>query len=103
MTWQPPVRGPEALAIYAAAEQDRATRPERYQFDADHIIERATKRGRLPVASFAPGWEQGLAAFLRAAQEEGRLNAVGIRMALQRAGYPRAPKSRTIVAIIPLP
>jgi hypothetical protein len=84
MTWSAPVRSPVALQVYAAAEKDRAERPERYLFDADAVIGRATKHGAR-VDDFADGWRDGLDVFLRSAEEDGRLNAVGVRMALQAA------------------
>lgn len=84
MTWTPPVRSPVAQQIYAAAEKDRAERPEHYRFDADAVVQRATKRGA-HVEDYADGWEDGLETFLRSAEEDAALNAVGIRMALQSA------------------
>ena len=35
--WTAPARTPEALQAYAAAEEDRAARPDRYQLGADAI------------------------------------------------------------------
>ena len=84
MTWSPPVRSPVALQVYAAAEKDRAERPQQYLFDADAVIRRATKHGA-STDDFADGWRDGLDAFLGSAEEDGRLNAVGTRMALQAA------------------
>ena len=84
MTWSAPVRSPVALQVYAAAEKDRAEHPERYRFDADAVIRRATKHGAV-ADDFADGWRDGLDVFLRSAEEDGSLNAVGIRMALQAA------------------
>ncbi|WP_319435567.1 sulfotransferase [Mycobacterium sp. RTGN5] len=84
MTWTAPVRSSVAQQVYAAAEKDRAEHPERYQFDADAVIRRATKHGAT-TGDFADGWRDGLDVFLRSAEEDGRLNAVGVRMALQAA------------------
>lgn len=84
MTWSAPVRSPVALQVYAAAEKDRAERPQQYLFDADAVIRRATKHG-VSTDDFADGWRDGLDAFLGSAEEDGRLNAVGTRMALQAA------------------
>jgi Sulfotransferase family len=83
MIWQPPVRTPTAEAIYAAAEKDRAERPERYALDAEAVIEKATRR--CDAALFAEGWQAGLDSLLNSAEQEGRLNAVGMRMVLQMA------------------
>lgn len=85
MTWLPSTRTPAALAVYAAAEQDRRERPQRYRFDAAAIVARAVERSGMSEQWFAPGWQSGLAEFVESAQEEARLNAVGIRMALQSA------------------
>jgi hypothetical protein len=84
MTWSAPVRSPVAQQIHAGAEKDRAERPERYRFDPDAVIRRATKHGA-SVDDFADGWRAGLDVFLRSAEEDGKLNAVGTRMALQAA------------------
>ncbi len=85
MTWQPPARTAAGKAIYAAAEQDRVERPERYRLDADMVVERALRRDGVAASMFADGWRTGLDHFLRSADQEGRLNAVGARMALQTA------------------
>ncbi|MBB3753258.1 hypothetical protein FHT44_005777 [Mycolicibacterium sp. BK634] len=84
MTWTPPARTPVALQVYAAAEKDRSERPEQYRFDAEAVIRRATKHGA-SVDDFADGWREGLDVFLGSAEQDARLNAVGIRMALQAA------------------
>jgi len=83
MTWRAPVRTPAAIAIYAATEKDRAETPERYRLDTAAVIEKATRRGGEPL--FADGWRAGLESLLNSAEEDGRLNAVGIRMVLQMA------------------
>ena len=83
MTWQPPARSAVAEQIYAAAEQDRTQRPERYALDVDSIVERAEKR--FCADHFADGWHDGLVEFLGSAAQDARLNAVGTRMAAQSA------------------
>jgi len=83
VTWQPPARSAVAEQIYAAAEQDRTQRPDRYSLDVDSVVERAEKR--FSAELFADGWRAGLAEFLDSAAQEARLNAVGTRMAAQSA------------------
>lgn len=83
MTWRPPERTPDALAIYAAAEQDRVRRPEGYRLDPEAVIEKATRR--CDESRFAAGWRSGLDALLASASAQARLNAVGIRMVSQLA------------------
>lgn len=85
MVWNAPTRSPAALGIYAAAEKDRAERPDRYRFDTESVLRRATRRDGLSPNDFAEGWQDGLEAFLLSAEQDGRLNAVGARMALQSA------------------
>lgn len=81
MTWRP--RTPEALAIYAAAEQDRIARPERYRLDPEVVLDKAVRR--CGDSSFADGWQPGLEALLQSADREARLNAVGRQMVQQMA------------------
>lgn len=83
--WRAPRRSPVAERIHAEAEKDRAENPQRYRFDADRMVERACRRGEYVPDEFAPGWHDGLRAFLESAEQDGRLNAVGTRMALQSA------------------
>ncbi len=85
MTWQPSARTAAAVAIYAAAEQDRVSRPDRYRLDPAAVLDRIAARDEICEAQFAKGWRAGLETFLHSAREEGRLNAVGARMALQSA------------------
>ncbi|MGE2836276.1 sulfotransferase family protein [Mycobacterium sp. SMC-4] len=85
MRGQMPQRSSTARQIYAEAEKDRAENPQRYQFDVDRVVDRATRRGEFSPDDFAAGWRSGLEAFLGSAEQDGRLNAVGIRMALQSA------------------
>jgi hypothetical protein len=88
MTWQPAPRSDAARARYAAAEADRAARPERYRLGAevaDDVVERATS-GRGPDELGPPaGWRPGLEQYLASAAEDGRLNALGSRMAQDTA------------------
>lgn len=85
MTWEPPTRTATARAIYEAAEQDRAARPERYRLDADTVLDRIASRGDIDHAEFADGWRDGLDAFLHSAAADARLNALGCRTAVQSA------------------
>ena len=85
MTWRLPERSPTARQIYAEAERDRLENPHRYRFDADRVGERATRGGKHSPALFADGWAPALEEFLGSAHQDGRLNAVGIRMALESA------------------
>ncbi|OBK22848.1 hypothetical protein A5634_06595 [Mycobacterium asiaticum] len=83
MTWHAPARSPDATAIYAAAEQERTERPDRYRLVPETVIEKASRR--CPESLFAEGWQDGLEALLGSADQEARLNAVGIRMVLGMA------------------
>ena len=56
--WQAPARSDAASAAHAAAEADRAARPERYDLDPDRVAGVAAKRH--DIADFAPGWREGL-------------------------------------------
>lgn len=83
-SWQPPPRTPTALALYAAAEEDRHTNPDAYLLGADAVdlvIHHATS-GRGPDELGDPTqWHAGLTAYLTSAQQDGALNALGARMA----------------------
>ena len=85
MTWRPPPRSAAAQEIYAAAEQDRLDRPERYTLDPAAVLDRIAARGEVTEDQFAPGWRPGLEKFLESAREEGKLNAIGARTALATA------------------
>lgn len=76
MTWRPPERTPDALAIYAAAEQDRVRRPEGYRLDPEAVIEKATRR--CDESRFAAGWRSGLDALLASASAQARPADPGI-------------------------
>ena len=86
--WRPAPRTAAALSRYAAADADRVTRPERYRLGsevADDVVERATQ-GRAPAELGDPDdWRPGLEAYLGSAGEDGRLNALGARMAQDTA------------------
>jgi hypothetical protein len=95
--WTAPVRGPEAKAIYAAAEADRSQNPQRYALDPEPLAMAALAKLK-PGEDIADDWREGFDVYLRAATEEGRLNALGqrgmaatavgrlsARMAIQRA------------------
>ncbi|MCR5978367.1 sulfotransferase [Gordonia jinghuaiqii] len=84
VTWTPPQRSEVAEKIYAAAEADRAARPERYRLGVeatDTIVERATAEHGVEGLGDPAQWRPGLEQYLRSAAEDGRLNAVGIRNA----------------------
>jgi hypothetical protein len=81
--WQPTERSNAAQQIYAAAEQDRAQRPDRYHLDPESVLGRATKN--FASSEFSSNWRSGLESFLASAEHDGRLNAVGVRMAQQMA------------------
>lgn len=85
MTWHPPARSPEAMAVYEAAEADRVVRPDRFRLDPDAIVERASQGGRVHVDTFADGWRAGLEHYLASAATDGRLNALGQRMVADTA------------------
>lgn len=78
--WAPPARSPEARALYQAAEADRKARPERYRLDPAALLVRALGDAS-PAALGAPDWREGFTRYLVSAAEDGRLNALGTRMA----------------------
>jgi len=83
--WVRPARSPEAAALYAAAEADRAAHPERYLLAAETVLARATRKGRAAPAEFAEGWSDGLRHYLASARDDGCLNALGARMVIETA------------------
>jgi hypothetical protein len=95
--WLPPARSREAEAIYAAAEAERAAKPERFRLGAaalDATIERAL-RGRDPACLGDPAeWRAGLEQYLESAAEDGRLNALGARMVLSTASAKLAARAK---------
>lgn len=76
--WSPHARSPEAVALYAAAEADLRAHPEKYRLDASAVIAAVEARNGF-AADDNGDWREGLDAYLGAAREEGRLNALGIR------------------------
>lgn len=84
--WTPPPRTAEAAALYAAAEQDRTARPERYRLgaaEADAAVDRAARGvdGGRDLLGDPSQWRDGLERYLGSAAQDGRLNAVGARTA----------------------
>jgi hypothetical protein len=82
--WTPAPRSAEAQALYDAAEADRAARPERYSLSAQAVIAAATAKSG-PAEGDDGDWRPGLDAYVTAAQEEGRLNALGVRNMISAA------------------
>jgi LPS sulfotransferase NodH len=76
--WTAPARSAEAQALHAAAEADRAARPERYALDVDAIVAAAFRKDT-PPADDDGDWREGLGVYLAAARDEGRLNALGVK------------------------
>jgi len=82
--WTPPARSAEALALYAAAEADRQARPQRYSLEPEAVLARAL--GDDGADALGDGdWRPGLERYLGSAAEDGRLNALGTRMAGEAA------------------
>lgn len=82
--WHPAPRTDAACAALAAAEADRAARPERYLLEPDHIAAIAARQPD-DERRFAHGWREGLEQYLGSAREDGRLNALGVGMAVRTA------------------
>lgn len=82
--WSPPARSAEARALYAAAEADRAARPERYALEPGALLARALGDDD-PSALGDDDWRTGFARYLASAAEDGRLNALGARMVADTA------------------
>ena len=95
--WGPAGRSPEAHALYAAAESERAAKPEKYRLGAAAVeptIERAL-RGRDRTCLGDPSeWRDGLAHYLESAAEDGRLEALGARMVLGTAAAKLAARAQ---------
>ncbi|MEN4400576.1 sulfotransferase family protein [Mycolicibacterium senegalense] len=86
--WSAPVRTPEALQAYAAAEQDRAARPDRYRLGTDAVdivIDRGTRGAGAGVLGEPGQWRPGVQQYLASAEEDGRLNALGALTAQRTA------------------
>ncbi|MGI5328832.1 sulfotransferase family protein [Actinomadura nitritigenes] len=78
--WKPPQRTPQAEAVYAAAEADRAARPDAYALSPEPVIAAAV-RDADPTGFGDPAlWREGLDRYLTSARDDGRLNALGARM-----------------------
>lgn len=80
--WMPPSRSAEASAIYAAAEDDRAHRPERYRLgagEADGLVDIATRGAGVVALGDPAQWWTGLERYLDSAEADGRLNALGAK------------------------
>ncbi|MGV0811030.1 sulfotransferase [Mycolicibacterium boenickei] len=78
--WVAPARTAEAQQAYAAAEQDRTARPDRYRLGADAVdivVDRATRGAGADVLGDPQQWRPGLQQYLASAEEDGRLNALG--------------------------
>lgn len=76
--WRPVPRTAEAQTLYDAAEADRAANPARYSLEPDAVTAAAFAKAPLPDDDDGD-WREGLDIYLRAAREEGRLNALGVR------------------------
>lgn len=87
-TWTAPIRTPEARKAYAAAEEDRAVRPDRYQLGTDAVdlvIDRGTRGAGASILGDPDQWRPGLLQYLASAEEDGRLNALGALTAQRTA------------------
>jgi len=82
--WHPAPRTDAARAALAAAEADRAARPERYLLEPDHLASVAA-RNPGDEDRFDEGWREGLEHYLGSAREDARLNSVGMAMAANTA------------------
>jgi hypothetical protein len=71
--------------MYEAAEADMRVRPERYRLDPDTVVNQVLASGEVDAGSFAGGWREGLEHYLGSAAEDGRLNALGLRMVVGAA------------------
>lgn len=92
--WSRPPCSAEAAAVYAAAEADRRSCPDRYRLDEETVVARATRNGRATTSTFADGWADGLGHYLASAREDGCLNAVGVRMVVETAASKLTAGSR---------
>jgi hypothetical protein len=96
-SWAPPARSREADAIYAAAEAERAAKPERFRLGAEAADGVALRvlRGREPARlGDADEWRPGLEQYLESAAEDGRLHALGARMVLGTASAKLAARAK---------
>ena len=95
--WLPPARSREAEALYAAAEGERAAKPERFRLGAGVADVTALRalRGRDPACLGDPAeWRPGLERYLESAAEDGRLNALGARVVLGTASAKLAARAK---------
>lgn len=93
--WRPSPRTDTALAAIAAADQDRRSHPDRYDLDPDRITAVAA-RNEGDVEAFTPGWREALEQYLGSADQDGRLNSLGIGMVARTAvGRLRAGSAMT--------
>jgi hypothetical protein len=86
--WTAPTRTAEARQAYAAAEEDRAVRPDRYRLGTDAVdivIDRGTRGAGAGVLGDPGQWRPGLQQYLASAEEDGRLNALGALTAQRTA------------------
>lgn len=86
--WTAPTRTPEARKAYAAAEEDRAVRPDRYRLGTDAVdivIDRGTRGAGAGVLGDPDQWRPGLQQYLESAEGDGRLNALGALTAQRTA------------------
>lgn len=95
--WLPPERSPQAQALYAAAEAERAAKPERFRLGAeaaDGAVERALRGRDSACLGDAAEWRPGLERYLASAAEDGRLNALGARMVRGTASAKLAARAK---------
>lgn len=86
--WTAPTRTSEARQAYAAAEEDRAVRPDRYRLGTDAVaivVDRGTRGAGAGVLGAPDQWRPGLQQYLESAEEDGRLNALGALTAQRTA------------------
>jgi hypothetical protein len=82
--WTPPRRSADAAALYAAAEAERLAHPERYTLDPAALVARALGDEEASALGDAD-WRAGFERYLASAADDGRLNALGARMAADTA------------------
>jgi hypothetical protein len=99
--WRPPERTRQATAIYAAAEADRTAHPEKYALDPDEIVTKAV-RDADPASLGDPAlWREGLEHYLKSAEDDGNLNAVGRTMV--RSSAVANLRARMVMSRFPRP
>jgi hypothetical protein len=76
--WRPAPRTAEAAAIHAAAEADKAANPPRYQLEPEALATAALTK--IDDTGDDDGdWREGFGVYVKAARDEGGLNALGQR------------------------